>query len=164
MATNLQRYVLSWDEMTSVASAPKACVPRALILDTNIVLDLLVFSDVRVTSVRQALAAGCLQWIATLPMRDELARVLAYPQIMPRLVFYGLTAEQVLAQYDAQVHWVDVAPRVAAVCKDADDQPFIDLAVAHSAVLLSKDHAVLCMRKRLAALGALVGVALAVSS
>jgi predicted nucleic acid-binding protein len=38
-------------------------------------------------------------------------------------------------------------------CSDADDQIFIDLAVAHQAVLLSKDQAVLTMRKRLLALG-----------
>jgi predicted nucleic acid-binding protein len=110
--------------------------------------------------VRQALALGHLRWIATTPMRDELARVLAYPKIAPRLAFYGLTAAQVLAQYDAHVRWVDVAPRVTAVCKDADDQLFIDLAVAHGAVLISKDKAVLCMRKRLAALGVSMGAAL----
>jgi predicted nucleic acid-binding protein len=38
-------------------------------------------------------------------------------------------------------------------CSDADDQIFIDLAVAHQAVLLSKDQAVLSMQKRLSALG-----------
>jgi predicted nucleic acid-binding protein len=37
-------------------------------------------------------------------------------------------------------------------CKDPDDQKFIDLAVAHQAHLLSKDHAVLCMQKRLLSL------------
>ena len=48
----------------------------------------------------------------------------------------------------------DIAPKVAYVCKDADDQKFIDLAAAHRAILLSKDKAVICMRKRLANLGA----------
>jgi predicted nucleic acid-binding protein len=42
-----------------------------------------------------------------------------------------------------------VAPRAAQVCKDPDDQKFIDLAVTHRAPLLSKDHAVLKLRKRL---------------
>lgn len=41
-------------------------------------------------------------------------------------------------------------------CKDPDDQQFIDLAVAHQAVLLSKDKAVLVMRKRLLKLGVAV--------
>ena len=34
---------------------------------------------------------------------------------------------------------------------DGDDQKFIDLAVAHQALLLSKDQHVLSMRKRLLA-------------
>ena len=33
--------------------------------------------------------------------------------------------------------------------RDLDDQKFIDLAVGHGAILVSKDKAVLCMRKRL---------------
>ena len=147
------------------AKAPRCVLPlpehgepgagaRALVLDTNIVLDLLVFADAAVAPVRALLDAQRLCWVATPPMRDELARVLAYPQIVPRLAFYGLTANQLLQSYEAQVRWVNVAPRVSAVCKDADDQHFIDLAVAHRAILLSKDKAVLCMRKRLLALGA----------
>ena len=36
---------------------------------------------------------------------------------------------------------------------DADDQKFIDLAVAHQALLLSKDQHLLVMRKRLLAQG-----------
>jgi predicted nucleic acid-binding protein len=46
-----------------------------------------------------------------------------------------------------------IAPPVSAICKDADDQKFIDLAVQHQALLLSKDKAVLCMKKRLLAHG-----------
>ena len=64
-----------------------------------------------------------------------------------------LDAAQVLAAFDAQARLVEIAPRVAYVCKDADDQKFIDLAAAHRAILLSKDKAVLACRKRLLALG-----------
>jgi len=87
-------------------------------------------------------------------MRDELQRVLAYPQIVPRLVFYGLSAEDVLAQFDRGARIVEAAPRADITCKDPDDQKFIDLAVAHSALLLSKDAAVLRMARRLQARGA----------
>ena len=161
-------------QATVAVAAPSAdAPPRALVLDTNIVLDLLVFADAAVTPLRALLGARQLDWVATTAMHDELARVLAYPQIVPRLAFYGLGVGQVLQAYAAQVRWVEAAPRVAAVCKDADDQKFIDLAVARRAILLSKDKAVLCMRKRLLALdthavaaivfdefsGALVGVA-----
>jgi predicted nucleic acid-binding protein len=86
-------------------------------------------------------------------MRDELERVLAYTHIIPRLQFYQVTAQDVLARFDALVELVDVAPKARYVCKDADDQKFIDLAVAHQTLLLSKDKAVLTMSKRLRALG-----------
>ena len=71
-----------------------------------------------------------------------------------RLANLGADAAHVLAAFDAQARLLEIAPKVAYVCKDADDQKFIDLAAAHRAILLSKDKAVICMRKRLANLGA----------
>ncbi len=125
-----------------------------LVLDTNIVLDVLVFDDPAARPVRDGLQAATLQWIATQAMRDELQRVLAYPQIVPRLVYYGLTADGVLSQFDRFARIVDAAPKADVTCKDADDQKFIDLAVARGALLLSKDAAVLSMARRMAARGA----------
>ncbi|MBX9816943.1 MAG: putative toxin-antitoxin system toxin component, PIN family [Burkholderiaceae bacterium] len=131
-----------------------------IVLDTNIVLDLLVFNDAATPPLREALQAGRLQWVATATMRDELERVLAYPQIAKRLAFYCLSAAQVLAARDAQVQTVEVPPKASVTCKDPDDQKFIDLAVAQRCLVLSKDHAVLCMAKRLLALGAAARAAL----
>ena len=122
---------------------------RPVVVDTNVALDLLIFSDPRTAPLRTLLAQGRLDWIATQVMRDELERVLAYPHIVSRMDFYRVDAAQVLAAFDAQARLVDIAPRVAYVCKDADDQKFIDLAVGHGAILVSKDKAVLSMRKRL---------------
>jgi putative PIN family toxin of toxin-antitoxin system len=139
---------------TAVAERPALAGVPQIILDTNIVLDLLVFNDAATPPLREALQAGHLQWIATQPMRDELERVLAYPQIAKRLQFYGLTAGKVLQARDAQVQTVAVPPKASVTCKDSDDQKFIDLAVAHRCLVLSKDQAVLCMHKRLLALGA----------
>lgn len=133
---------------------------RPVVVDTNVALDLLVFSDPRTAPLRQLLAEGRLAWIATQIMRDELERVLAYPHIVERMNFYRVSAAQVLAAFDAQARLVDIAPKVAYVCKDADDQKFIDLAAEHAAILLSKDKAVICMRKRLMNLGADVATAL----
>jgi len=128
-----------------------------LVLDTNIVLDLLVFRDPPTHALHAALFANPqipdLMWLATVPMREELARVLAYPHIAVRLAFHGLQAAQVLSHFDARARIVPVAPKAPATCKDPDDQKFIDLAVSHGATLLSKDKAVLCMRKRLMKLG-----------
>jgi predicted nucleic acid-binding protein len=118
----------------------------AIVIDTNIVLDLAL-------PLHHALVARSVQWVATCPMREELVRVLAYPQIVKSLNFRGRTAEDVLVQWDALALLQPASVKAPVTCKDPDDQKFIDLAVAHRALLLSKDHAVLCMRKRLAALG-----------
>ena len=131
-----------------------------IVIDTNIILDLFVFGDPATAPLRQQLDAGELGWVATQPMRDELERVLAYPQIVPRMDFYGCSAAEVLGHFDRLVRLVEVAAKTTAICKDADDQKFIDLAVAHGARLLSKDRAVLCMKKRLLALGVRAGVAI----
>ena len=131
-----------------------------VVLDTNIVLDAFVFDDPAARPLKQALASSQLQWLATKAMRDELERVLSYPQILPRMVFYKVSAAHVLAQFDGQALLVDTAPRASAICKDPDDQKFIDLAVSHKALLLSKDNAVLCMKKRLLALDVQAQVAI----
>ncbi|WP_370654322.1 putative toxin-antitoxin system toxin component, PIN family [Rhodoferax sp.] len=123
-----------------------------MVLDTNIVLDAFVFDDPAARPLKSALAALQLEWIATKAMRDELARVLCYPKIVPRMAFYQVTASHVLAQFDGQATLVDTAPKAKVTCRDPDDQKFIDLAVSHQALLLSKDQAVLCMHKRLSGL------------
>jgi hypothetical protein len=73
--------------------------PAAWVLDTNIVLDLWVFDDPATQPLRQALgipsgaqgqAAEALSaplhppWLSTPVMREELARVLAYPHLVRR--------------------------------------------------------------------------------
>ena len=123
----------------------------ALVLDTNIVLDVFVFADEAAKPVLPALTEGRLRWVATSAMREELARVLDYPQIVPRLAFYELVAGDVLAAFDRHAQVVDAPPKAPVTCSDPDDQKFIDLAVARQALLLSKDRAVLTMKKRLAA-------------
>lgn len=128
-------------------------VPVVLVLDTNVVLDLFVYEDPATAPLRERLADARTCWLATPVMREELRRVLDYPQVVKRLVSRSLDAVAVLAAFDGRAQIVDVAPKARYTCKDGDDQKFIDLAVAHGAVLLSKDKAVLCMRKRLATLG-----------
>jgi putative PIN family toxin of toxin-antitoxin system len=127
-----------------------------IVLDTNIALDLLLFADPASQPLRQLLASRQKQWVATMPMRDELARVLDYPLLAARLLKQQQTASQLLALWDAQVQLQPVATKAPYTCKDADDQKFIDLAVAHRAPLLSKDRAVLSMAKRLLTLGVVV--------
>ena len=124
-----------------------------VVIDTNIVLDVFIFNDAAARPLRKALEAGELDWIATLPMRDELARVLTYRQIVPRLVFYRLSADDVLALFDRHARLLEVAGKARLTCSDTDDQKFIDLAVAGKTLLLSKDRHILSMSKRLLAHG-----------
>lgn len=127
-----------------------------VVVDTNVVLDLLVFDDPGARALGQALATGTLCWLATPVMREELQRVLAYPAIRKRPRATPLDDAQVLARYDALSQRADPPAPCAVRCADRDDQGFIDLAAAHRAMLLSKDKAVLRLRRRLAPLGVTV--------
>ena len=133
---------------------------QTIVLDTNIVLDAFLFNDPAAEPVRQALAKHKLDWLATQPMRDELVRVLAYPKIAARLAFSKMTLNDVLTKFDQHARLVDIAPKASVTCSDTDDQKFIDLAVQHRALLLSKDRDVLSMKKRLAGQGITVQAAM----
>lgn len=130
---------------------------KIVILDTNIVLDLFLFQDPRTEPLRQQLQAGQITWRATQHMRNELERVLTYPHIAAKLAFYEKTANDILSAFDQHAQLLH-APSAKApyTCKDADDQAFIDLAASLAQqhpqariTLISKDKAVLSMRKRL---------------
>ena len=69
---------------------------RAVVLDTNVALDLLVFDDPSVLALRAALAGGHLRWLVLPGMRDELARVLTYPRVAAQLTARGKPAHEVL--------------------------------------------------------------------
>ena len=141
-------------ETFAPAATRAATAQRPLwVLDTNIVLDVFLFADPAAQPLREALAQAHIRWISTAPMREELARVLGYPHIAKRMDFYQRNTDDLLRDFDMHSDTVDVAPRAPLRCKDPDDQRFIDLALAHKAGLLSKDHAVLCMAKRLRSLG-----------
>ncbi|WP_297400415.1 putative toxin-antitoxin system toxin component, PIN family [Hydrogenophaga sp.] len=128
----------------------------ALVLDTNIALDLFVFRDPATSPLREALERSTGAWLATAAMREELVRVLAYPQIARRLTAQARPAQDVLDAFDRHARVVPEAPKAAFTCKDADDQKFIDLAAAHRATLVSKDDAVLCMARRMERIGVTV--------
>ena len=127
-----------------------------VVIDTNIVLDIWVYQDPATPPLLQALKEGELRWLATAPMREELLRVLDYPHIARRRERDALSAQDVLAHFDRLAQMQVEASKAPYVCKDEDDQKFIDLAVAHQALLLSKDKQVLRLTNRLARLGVAV--------
>jgi len=121
-----------------------------LVLDTNIVLDIWLFSDPRSAWVLPLLRRSACVWLASGPMQAELVRVLAYPGILRQLALRAVSAADVqtaFANYSQTAAPAPAAPR-HLTCQDADDQKFIDLAWAHSAQLLSRDRAVGAVMKR----------------
>ena len=149
------KIVLKWPACNAGYTGPW---PRPMVLDTNVVLDMLIFEDLHIPPIRELIAQGQVRWIADQTQRIELERVLHYSQIAPRVAFYGKTPEGVMAAFDAAVEYVPEAPKIRFTCTDPDDQHFLDLASLHKAVLVSKDRAVLKQRKRVGThYGATVG-------
>jgi predicted nucleic acid-binding protein len=110
------------------------------VIDTNVVLDWLVFDDPRARPLAEAVAAGRLRWVATAAMLDELAAVL------PRPAFDRWRDRAALAPGRAAGWAVPAgdAPACALRCGDADDQKYIDLTLAaRAAWLLTRDKALL---------------------
>lgn len=124
-----------------------------VVIDTNIALDLLLFEEPSCLPLAKALAAGEWRWLVSSPMRDELLRVLGYPAVAARLASVEKSVDELMSRFDAMTQTADLPMRATCRCTDPDDQMFIDLAVAHGALLLSKDRAVLKMKKALAARG-----------
>jgi putative PIN family toxin of toxin-antitoxin system len=132
-----------------VTSSEAIQTPQPWVIDTNIVLDLWLFEDPATVPLRAALQSGRISHLATDSMRDELERVLTYPHIVKRMARSNIQAQDILDRFDQHHLPAEPAVKAPCTCKDPDDQKFIDLAVAQAVPLLSKDAAILCMKKRL---------------
>ena len=120
-----------------------------LVLDTNVVLDLLHFDDGVARPVLAALQSGRVCCVATRQTLDELRRVLAYPEF----ALDPARQAAILERYQAMSLMVEtVAASVEMpLCSDPDDQKFLELAAAsHAQGLVSKDRALLKLRRRCA--------------
>jgi putative PIN family toxin of toxin-antitoxin system len=119
--------------------------PVSVVIDTNVVLDLLVFGDVAAMTLAAHLHAGRLRPLATPAMLDELADVLSRPFLADWLA----DPTEVLRQARALCREVATAPALSAPrCTDPDDQKFVDLAWSWPARwLFSRDRAVLALAR-----------------
>jgi putative PIN family toxin of toxin-antitoxin system len=125
------------------------------VLDTNIVLDWLVFDNAFMNRLRACVSDGRVIVITHQPAIDELQRVLDYPALK-------LTAEKqtaVLSEYRARSEVGSMPTMFRADelllppgfprCRDSDDQHFLALAYHTKAdALVSRDKAVLKLTKR----------------
>lgn len=127
-----------------------------VVLDTNVVLDWLVFRNPGASALDAALRQRRVDWLATETMLAELMHVLRRPEL-------AAWQPDEAAVNDAVGAWcrkVEPAPTLATLrCTDPDDQPFIDLAVAQRAAwLLTRDRAVLRLARRCRDRGVVVAV------
>ncbi len=142
------------------STAPAAVQPLKVVLDTNVVLDWLVFDRPDTKELQQAAEERRIIVLSSASALDELQRVLADPQL-------GLDVSrqrQILALYRAHTA-IGVVPdgfsrRNVMLpsgfprCSDRSDEHFIALAYHTRAdALVSKDKAVLKMGKRVKKFG-----------
>jgi uncharacterized protein len=131
-----------------------AAGPPRVVLDTNVWLDLWLFNDPRVASLRQALAAGELAPVRSAATDAELREVLARPEL------FNVPAERqrdLLGNWEALATLVAEPSPVTMQCRDPLDQKFLELAMAAGAALLiTKDRDLLKLRKRARAQGVAV--------
>lgn len=123
-----------------------------VVIDTQIVMEWLVFKDAKVAPLVQALEACAVRWIGSPAMLGELRHVLGRG-IAAKFAPDMLLIEQAFAQH---CQTIDAAPlpAVRLVCRDKNDQMFIDLAIAERARwLISRDRDVLALAKRARAAG-----------
>lgn len=122
-----------------------------LILDTNVVMDWLVFEDASMQRLRDALHQRRATVLTHAGATEELKRVLGYRA----LKLDAARQEAVFERYQAQTSIAaPVAERMQLPegfprCRDPDDDPFIALAWhAQADALVSKDKAVLKVARR----------------
>jgi putative PIN family toxin of toxin-antitoxin system len=122
---------------------------KPIVLDTNILLDIIVFKDERATDLKQAILTRTILPIASHKTLVELADVLSRP-------LFKLEAQiqsEILGQWHAVIKLIDDTALATAPwkCQDPDDQIFLDLAYElRPAILISKDNALLQIAGRAA--------------
>jgi predicted nucleic acid-binding protein len=131
-----------------------------LLLDTNVVLDWLVFGDAAVQPIAAAIGAGRVRLVSSTACVAELQRALGYKNV-------GLDSPaqaRVLAAFCRQTELLDdpAASDAPALprCEDPDDQKFLELALhAGACWLVSRDKALLKLAEKMRTLAGIAVIA-----
>jgi putative PIN family toxin of toxin-antitoxin system len=128
-----------------------------LVLDTNVWLDWLVFSDPAAAPIRAAAAAGRAEIFIDEGCAAELERVLAYPlgrRTLDAAAQVAALAEcrriaQPIERQSLQEAGINGNVPPLPRCSDPDDQKFLEAAAAARAdALITKDEALLELARR----------------
>lgn len=131
-------------------------IPERIVIDTNVCLDLFVFRDPRWAVLHNALRARIVEAVTREDCRMEWLVVLNYTH----LPLDEVSRPRAIAEFDALIDCVrltDLEQRFDShlpLCKDPDDQKFLEIARdAGAQVLITKDKALLKLAKRTARAG-----------
>ncbi|WP_188419171.1 putative toxin-antitoxin system toxin component, PIN family [Oxalicibacterium solurbis] len=125
-------------------------IPKRVVLDTNVCLDLFVFRDPRWTMLLDALQSGRLEAVTREDCRTEWHLVLRYPH----LKLDDDKRTTTMAEFDALIRCHPMPQQTEEtvrlpLCKDKDDQKFLELARDIRAdVLITKDKALLKLARK----------------
>ena len=119
--------------------------PPRLVLDTNVLLDLWVFDDMRARPLRAALEAHRIAALRNGASVDEFTQVILRER-------FKLSTERrfdILRQWDRIACDVPQVVKAPIVASDPDDQMFLDLAYSAPAdCLVTRDKALLRLARR----------------
>ncbi len=126
-------------------------IPKRIVIDTNVCLDLFVFCDPRWAALLAALQNCSVQAVTRDDCRTEWLKVLDYRHL-PLDVD---TRPVAIAAFDALITRLDaeaLRPRAEVrlpICSDPDDQKFLELARDSGAqILITKDKALLKLARK----------------
>jgi putative PIN family toxin of toxin-antitoxin system len=116
---------------------------RRVVFDTNVVLPALLFGGPATRRLRELWQQGACTPLVSTATAGELVRVLGYPKfrLSPQ------DREELLADYlpFAQVVTLPDPPPAVPVCRDPFDAPFLQLAAAGKATLVTGDRDLLVL-------------------
>lgn len=131
-------------------------IPNRVVLDTNVCLDLFVFCDPRWHALLGALRDGSVQAVTRADCRREWQIVLGYAHLR----LDDDARERCAADFDALIRLLpedELAPLAEIrlpLCRDPDDQKFLELARdARAHTLITKDKALLKLARKTAKSG-----------
>ncbi|MCU6433488.1 putative toxin-antitoxin system toxin component, PIN family [Undibacterium sp. Jales W-56] len=128
-------------------------IPKRVVLDTNVCLDLFVFHDPRWIPLMNGLNDGSIKAVTCEDCRQEWLVVLTYPH----LPIQEHHRDGIIQEFDRLVE-TQILPEALAiklpVCSDKDDQKFLEAARdARVDVLVTKDKALLKLARKTRQLG-----------
>jgi putative PIN family toxin of toxin-antitoxin system len=124
---------------------------QRLVLDTNAALDWLMFRDRQFGDIAAAIEERRVELITDTACQEELQRVLGYTKFglddTRRAELSTKYSAHVLLVTPGQIDNPALLRMKLPLCSDPDDQKFIELAARTASILVTKDKALLRLRR-----------------